>query len=209
MEHGRDQNPSGTGPLESLRPRDHAPRMTEMALCFRTARLALRPVADADAAETAELMTFAVARQLSSWSFPMNPAQALEKIAAAIAQQKDRTGINFAVRERSGGELAGWIGLAVVADGRARLGYWLGTPFQGRGYMREAVPAALIAGSRFLGASVIEAAVQKDNEASIAILEGLGLVRVSERVEPLAWQARTALCSIYEWHVREPPCAGP
>ena len=196
--HGRSDRRL-IGGLEPHGRKPHAPGMTKPAPCLETERLFLRPVGAADAAETAELMTLEVARSLSTWPFPMSLAQARAKIEAAEAQRDAGRAVNFAIRAKQDERLAGWIGLATVAPGRARLGYWLGTPFQHLGYMREAAPAALAAASRYLRAKLVEAAVQKDNAASIAILENLGMTLVAEQEERLAWQRKRVICALYEW----------
>jgi RimJ/RimL family protein N-acetyltransferase len=172
--------------------RDSPPDLT-------TGRLRMRLVEPADAAATARLMTLDVALRLSSWRHPMTVRQAAARISRARRAAAARESVDYAILTRAEGELLGWVGLAVVSDqgGRARLGYWLGTPHQGRGYMSEAVAAALPAAVAFLRVEAVEAAVEETNAASVAILERLGMRRVGDRVEPMRWQGRAAHCVLF------------
>jgi ribosomal-protein-alanine N-acetyltransferase len=59
----------------------------------------------------------------------------------------------------------------------ASLGYWMGAPFAGKGYMRAAVRTMLPVAHEALGLHRIEAACMTNNRPSIRLLEGLGFVR--------------------------------
>ncbi|WP_127089501.1 GNAT family N-acetyltransferase [Aquabacter cavernae] len=59
----------------------------------------------------------------------------------------------------------------------ASLGYWMGAPFAGQGYMRAAVRTMLPVAHQALGLHRIEAACMTNNTPSIRLLEGLGFVR--------------------------------
>lgn len=60
------------------------------------------------------------------------------------------------------------------ADKKASLGYWLGAPFQGKGYATEACHAVLNWGFNIKSWPIIEAGVYADNPASRAVLNKLG-----------------------------------
>jgi len=144
------------------------------SLRLPTARLVLRPVEDADAAATAALVTPDVAANLSTWASPMSVAQASDRIARAKRMLETRDAVDFAIADRAHDALLGWIGLARVEGGRARLGYWLGTAFRGRGLMKEAAAAAVPAGAALLGVERVIALVLKSNEPSISVLRATG-----------------------------------
>lgn len=77
-------------------------------------------------------------------------------------------------------QLLGGITLSNVRRGisqAASLGYWMGAPFAGKGYMRAAVTALLPVAYEGLGLHRIEAACMTNNHASIHLLESLGFVR--------------------------------
>lgn len=147
----------------------------ETGVIAETYRLALRPLVPADAPAIAALMTPAVAARLLEWPAPMSVAQARERIDAGRAALAADTGADLAILR--GGRPIGWIGARLVAAPRrlASIGYWLGSDFQGHGYMSEAAHAALPWLIDRLALAAVEAGVQERNFASQAILEGLGL----------------------------------
>lgn len=184
--------------LEPSKSGAHHPLVSSEASTAATGRLLLRPVGRGDAGATAALMTHPVANQLSTWHYPMSEPEAAERIARAEAAAAAREALNLAICRLVDEALLGWIGFAVTAPGRARLGYWLGEAHQGRGYMAEAVPAALTVARAFLRLRSIEASVHPDNRASIAVLERLGMARTGERLEAYEWRGVQEVCACYE-----------
>jgi len=59
----------------------------------------------------------------------------------------------------------------------AKLGYWIGEAFTGKGYARSSVRTACQFCFESLGLHRVEAAVQADNIASIKVLEAVGFQR--------------------------------
>lgn len=103
--------------------------------------------------------------------------------------------VAFAVRLReTGGSnggtvLVGCIGLKIAdAKRSAELGYWIGTPYWGRGYATEAASAAVAWGFESLGLETIRADCLASNVASARVLEKLGMQRVGSRREPFRSQ---------------------
>lgn len=93
--------------------------------------------------------------------------------------------MNFAIRAKSGGEvkgafageLMGVIGLVGrPVYKRAEMGYWLGIPFWGKGYMTEAAQAVVEFAHGELGVNRIEAGVFDGNAASMSVLRKAGFV---------------------------------
>ncbi|OYX88850.1 MAG: GNAT family N-acetyltransferase [Xanthobacter sp. 35-67-6] len=77
-------------------------------------------------------------------------------------------------------QLLGGVTLSNVRRGisqAASLGYWMGAPFAGKGYMRAAVAALLPVAYDALGLHRVEAACMTTNHPSIHLLESLGFVR--------------------------------
>lgn len=143
---------------------------------LETRRLLLRPVENADALPTARLMDAHVARYLLSWSAEVTVEECRVRIRAAREALRRSEDVAFAIVNRAGNRLMGWIGLArdPVDPARARLGYWIGAADEGQGYMNEAVEAFLPAATALLGTRIVEASVHPDNAASIAILRRQG-----------------------------------
>ncbi|MEP9356783.1 GNAT family protein [Xanthobacter sp. KR7-65] len=81
---------------------------------------------------------------------------------------------------RSDDELVGGLTLSNVRRGvcqTASLGYWMGAPFAGQGYMKAAVSALLPVAYDVLQLRRIEAACMPNNQPSIRLLESCGFVR--------------------------------
>lgn len=77
-------------------------------------------------------------------------------------------------------QLLGGVTLSNVRRGicqAASLGYWMGAPYAGKGYMRAAVTALLPVAYDALGLHRVEAACMTNNHPSIHLLESLGFVR--------------------------------
>lgn len=170
-------------------------------LHLETSRLILRPVDRGDARATAELVTPDIAENLLTWPSPMSEEQALAKIDAAQIGLERRSDVNFAILRKADLRLLGWMGLARVEQGQARLGYWLGAPYRGAGFTKEAAPAAIAAATDLLGLRSVIAFVRKSNGASIAILNTLGFALAGE--ENLFFQFKGAheSCLRYELKV--------
>jgi len=76
------------------------------------------------------------------------------------------------------------------------IGYWLGEPFWGKGYMSEAV-TALLAAARATGQfPVIKATAQADNAGSLGVLEKHGFVRTGTFVETIGHNTGKLIVSL-------------
>ncbi|MBL8885165.1 MAG: GNAT family N-acetyltransferase [Phycisphaerales bacterium] len=85
--------------------------------------------------------------------------------------------MNFAIRSKVSDELMGAIGLVgVPRHKRAEMGYWLGVPFWGQGFMSEAARAVVGFAFETLGVNRLEAGVFDGNEASAKVLRKAGFV---------------------------------
>jgi ribosomal-protein-alanine N-acetyltransferase len=79
--------------------------------------------------------------------------------------------------------LIGGVGLdGNTGDGsdEPALGYWLGQPYWGNGYAREAAAAVIVYGFRTLGLKTIRAYTDPGNAASQKVLLQCGLKQVGE-----------------------------
>jgi ribosomal-protein-alanine N-acetyltransferase len=142
-----------------------------------SARLRLRPVRPSDAGTLASLMTPAISGRLASWPPALAPEEALRRIAAAERLALEDGSLSLVLELRQGGMPCGWISIRRVRTEPATgiLTYWLGEIWHGLGLMREAIQPAVTHGFATMGLTALRAAVQADNPASIAILEGLGM----------------------------------
>jgi RimJ/RimL family protein N-acetyltransferase len=148
---------------------------------LQTPRLVLRPLAPDDAAPMTPLAGDAgVARMTTSIPHPFNQDMASDFIARMQAADHARELVLTV--ERADGVFMGVLGIH-PKDGLApELGYWIGRPFWGAGYMTEAVTAARL-GPRQLGPRVLTSGHFADNDASGRVLAKAGFLYTGE-VEP-------------------------
>ncbi len=165
-----------------------------------TERLRLRCVRLADAANISILMTPAVSRWLISWPAPFSTQDATNRIRDARVAAVERRMLPFVIEQRSNQELLGWLSVTrnSIADRHGLLSYWMGTSHHGRGFMREAVEAAVPAAFRMLDLDTIVAEAQPLNEASRTILERCGMALVGERMTFAPARNRDELSVVYE-----------
>jgi RimJ/RimL family protein N-acetyltransferase len=152
----------------------------------RTARLLLRPGFPEDApALVAAIADEAIVRNLASapWPYSMRDAEAF------LASPRDPILPTLLVFERGMGppQLVGACGLGRRRSGSVEMGYWIATPFWGRGYATEAA-TALVEIARTLGLPSLEGSHFIDNPASARVLEKLGF-------EPLGIVAPRMSCA--------------
>lgn len=177
-----------------------------------TERLRLRCAEDRDAPALSALMTDAVSRRLASWPVPYTPGMALDRISGVRLAAAERRSLPLVVERRADREVLGWISISRAPGDfdTALFTYWLGEAFQGHGYMREAAPAAMRQAFAHMDVVRLRAAVQSDNEASLAVVRHLGMSPLGAgriwcpargRDEPCLWfeltrlEARTGLAA--------------
>jgi RimJ/RimL family protein N-acetyltransferase len=154
-----------------------------------TSRLTLRPPALPDAEDIAlALNNWNVARMLAQVPFPYWPADAEDWIAGKPG------GLVYTIhRERL-------IGIVTIEGGGAelRLGYWLGEPWHGRGFMTEAARALLSHAFATPGVKAVSSSVFADNPASLHVQEKLGFVVTGARQ---IW-SRSRQAQVASWTTR-------
>ncbi|HET6320971.1 MAG TPA: GNAT family protein [Hyphomicrobium sp.] len=95
-------------------------------------------------------------------------------------ESREDLGYAFLIFSDADDALLGGLTMSNVRRGvtqTAVLGYWIGKPFAGRGYMTEAVRAAVAFGFETLNLHRLEAATMPNNIASIRVLEHNGFRR--------------------------------
>jgi RimJ/RimL family protein N-acetyltransferase len=150
-----------------------------------TERLILRPLQLADAAQIQELFPHweIVKYMLNTIPWPYPPdgaAQFLSEIA--IPQEESGEAWHWSLRLRSNpDQLIGVISLRIGDD--TNRGFWLGLPWQGRGYMSEAAAWVNDYWFETLGLPVLHVSKAIANTASRRISEkqGMRLVGLGER----------------------------
>jgi RimJ/RimL family protein N-acetyltransferase len=149
----------------------------------RTARLWLRPPRESDAECLYQLLAnWEVMRWLDSPPWPYTPHHAREFVAIRKRPSADFITAAIVLSD----ELIGVIDAALKPSGplqRERgfaIGYWIGQPFWGRGYMSEAARGFLPHVFAAIPDGAIYSGTFRDNAASLRIQEKLGFTRYGE-----------------------------
>lgn len=165
--------------MASAPPRASIPKPSDLPLSIETQRLVLRPLelGDADA-----LFAHASDPEVSKW-MAWDPhkdrAETVAFLERMIAAREAGTSVGWAIV--IDGKPAGVISLDGITwqfrawrVDRAEMGYWLGKPFWGHGYMSEAATSALRFAFEMLGLHKVTIGCVEGNEPSRAIIEKLG-----------------------------------
>jgi ribosomal-protein-alanine N-acetyltransferase len=178
-----------------------------MSDLIRTPRLLLRPLTLDDAEPVARLMTPDIARWTGSWKGETSARDVAERITLCLDYEERGLGCNRVIERLGDGALIGWIG-ARKGDHdprRASIGYWIGEAYFGQGYTKEAAGALLPHLWTALDIDVIEGVVQLPNAASHAVLRGLGMRHVGQRMEFAPARGAADLCAVFEVERPDPP----
>ena len=152
-----------------------------MRSTIETERLVLRPITNEDAPNFAKLGNDRdIARMTGSFPYPFPLISVEVKIMMLNAQKRRGIGYPYAIT-KDGGDLMGVTDLFRKDETTPfEIGYWIGKPFWGKGYMTEACEALVAEAERTLGANKFVAGVFADNLGSMRVLEKLGFKRVGE-----------------------------
>jgi RimJ/RimL family protein N-acetyltransferase len=152
---------------------------------LETERLLLRPLELDDAAGMQKLFPhWEIVRYLAHsvpWPYPPDGAETYCRESALPAMARgDEWHWSLRLKERSG-EFIGLIGLIKGADNNR--GFWIGSPWQGRGLMSEAADRVTAYWFDVLGFPVLRVPKAIDNTASRRISEksGMRIVKTEER----------------------------
>ena len=143
-----------------------------------TERLILRSWQEGDAADLYVLARDADVGPRAGWE-PHESVGASLKIIRTILSAPEV----YAITDRETGELMGSLGLHPSRDkkeGEWELGYWIGKPYWGRGYVPEAAKAALHRAFTELGCSAVWCSHFEGNDQSRRVIEKCGFTRLPE-----------------------------
>ena len=151
---------------------------------IETERLRLRPHREADLAGLVELASnWEVARWLTTVPHPYGEADASAWISRVRQEHETGRPRLFAIARKSDDRLIGNAGIGRRKSDEpngAVLGYWLGQPFWGQGYGREAVAALTDYAFRAFEPDCVTAFTDPENTASQKLLLACGFVRSGE-----------------------------
>ena len=175
----------------------------------------LRPPLMSDYAPWAELRTLSRAH-LTPWE-PAWPRDDLtrsayrRRIRHYQREARDDLGYAFLIFDSDSERLIGGLTLSNVRRGvtqSAMLGYWLGLPHVGKGFMTRAVTAVLPHAFEQLRLHRVEAAAQPTNQRSVGVLKRAGFVEegLARRYLKIngVWQDHLVFAILAEdWMARE------
>jgi RimJ/RimL family protein N-acetyltransferase len=165
---------------------------------LRTERLVLTPPAARHIDELTQLANNSrIHDVMARLPFPYTEADALFYINELAPGPTEHC---YAI-ELHDGRFIGTIGLDFQAGDPAALGYWLGEPFWGQGYMSEAGHELLEAVRATGVIDVLSARVLESNAASIRVLEKLGFT-VVQHTESIVERHRAKPLLIMRWSAR-------
>jgi RimJ/RimL family protein N-acetyltransferase len=107
---------------------------------------------------------------------PYYEPDAVFRISYVVQGFKNKTRYVFAIILKERNEFIGEISLHLDNDRIARLGYWVGEPFWGKGIATEAAKAVLKFGFEKLELSKVYATCHVENEASAKVVANSGMV---------------------------------
>lgn len=151
---------------------------------IETKRLNLRQIEPRDAKAFSKLGSdFDIARMTGSFPHPFPLLAAEFKVMDLCAQKRRGLAHPYAITLKDGPD--DMIGIADLfkrrADALWEVGYWIGRPYWGQGFMTEACSALLAEANSALGHEDRIAGVFTDNPGSARVLEKLGFKRNGEQ----------------------------
>ena len=149
---------------------------------IETPRLVLRAPIRGDVPAMARLAdNKAIAEKLSRLPSPYTRADATAFVEI-FAQRADERPYAVTLPD---GDFLGVVGFTFAMGQYPELGYWLGEPYWGKGFMTEAVKGLIEAAHQTKHFSIIRARALTDNAASIKVLEKAGFANIGEAIDPM------------------------
>ena len=193
----------------------------EAGLVLRFGRVYLRPPRRGDWREWASLR--AASREFLA---PWEPTWARDALSRAAFRRRLRqyreelrggVGYRFLAFRREDDTMLGGINLTNVRGGiiqAGNLGYWIGAPYAGQGYMTESMQCILVFAFDRLGLHRVEAACIPENTRSESLLRRAGFRLEGRAREYLringAWHDHLTFAILREdWEAATPPAASP
>ncbi len=141
-----------------------------------TARLRLRPLAEADAPRLAALLDdWEMVKHTANIPFPYTPGDGAAFVRLMAERRAAGSGVALAMERTLDGALIGAIGFGLEADGTPELGWWVGRACWDQGYATEAARRVLRHLFADLGYASAWAGAHPDNAASRAVMAKLGM----------------------------------
>lgn len=164
-----------------MRPPRSSSSQLPFRLPLRSEQLVLRPLERTDAPKVADMAgEWEVARWTLDIPHPYDIAMARNFIAWAQDELPVQRRIFLAMVARASGDLVGTISLTRNGADEGEIGYWVGRPYQGRGFAREAAAVVIAVAFEALALRRVVAACRPENEASWRVMEYCGMRYVED-----------------------------
>ena len=162
------------------------------------ARLTLRPLRGDDEADIIAMADNPkMLETTATLPHPFTPADARALIAQAGMEGQQ----HIYAMAGSDDRFMGVLMLRFKPDQAPEVGYWLGEPHWGHGYVAEALKALLVAVAGLPGFGLISARVLQSNAASVRVLEKAGFAVVEHTVGVLE-RHRGKPLYVMQWRAR-------
>ncbi len=146
-----------------------------------TSRLSLRPPQLSDAPVMAQLMNKPEILRMTASPAPIVFTLSIEFLILKQLSQRNRgLGFAYAITDQVNGDFMGEMDLFANRAGGKEIGYWIGKPYWGKGYITEAAKALIQESFSRLPIEHIDAGYFDDNPASGRVLSKLGFVEKNE-----------------------------
>ena len=173
-------------------PRPEIPNLAELPLVIDTPRLQLRPIALSDVDDLYAHASDPEVARMMSWNAHADRDVTREYVERQLATRAAGTDLAWAIVQ--GGRAFGCIALVQIEWAfrawrldRAELGYWMGRPMWGQGYMTEAATAATRWAFETLGLHKVTIGCVDGNHASKRVIEKIGF-RYLSTAEDDVWR---------------------
>lgn len=145
---------------------------------LETERLLLRKTQMSDAPVIQELAAeYDVARYLLNMPHPYPPDGAVTWIQQVLELEANGEEGGFSITRKADGQFMGVIGMHFEKEhNRAEIGYWIGKPYWGQGYMSESVRRMIQHGFEAWGFNRIYARCFAPNIGSERVMQKAGLL---------------------------------
>jgi ribosomal-protein-alanine N-acetyltransferase len=166
---------------------------------IHTDRLAMRCMTLADAPEMFYLRSHPRVMQYLDRAPCKDLTEAENKIKEILELQANNDGINWAINVKPSTEMIGNIGIWRLQKEhfRGEIGYVLHPDYHRQGLMSEAMAEVINYAFHTMGLHSLEANVNPENSASIALLEKHGFVREAYFRENYFWDGKFLDSAIY------------
>ncbi len=132
-----------------------------------------------------QLTQLANNKKISDWiinmPFPYGEFNAVHRMSHVVNGFNNKSHFVFTIATKADDLLIGEISINIRECESAEIGYWLGEPYWGQGYMSESIAKIVDFGFERLNLTSIYATVDKNNPNSIHVLVKQGFKQIKDK----------------------------